>query len=240
MLPRTKYEKQAVKLYQSHYTQREAVPSIKHNIDQFIWFDQGMIYADDERTLVNISKKIRGNAIQFTLPRITSGFSQPAIVVRANANEVEFEAYFFGRNKDNREGMWQIFSYESYTNKRERNPDYPKKDHHPYQINPRILGLIKPSLKKTKPLNVFTTEITPFLKQPGEYPDVCDRIYSMPLNGSDTIEVIAESRKKAEDERISLWFVPDGRDAKPQEIISFKETDDHFSWYSPELESSAR
>ncbi len=224
LLPQTKFERR-IGVSRASYEP----PIVFHAIDQFHWFDAGMVYTK------NVSV---ANAIEFTLPRVADmGTPSSSIIVRANNRASDCEVYFFGSDGECKHySTWQVFSYNAYKKNTKLREGFKPGDYPSHEIKTlEGFGLRKRSIKKTKSLGVFTTEICPFLKDPGTYPDFCDRVYTMPLWGSDKLEIIAQSREKTEDETIRLRFVPDTRDCAARDIISFRETPNHRSWYNPEL-----
>jgi len=199
---------------------------IIHTIKQFVWFRDAM-----GRTLINhdydLDEKNESrmlNAVRFDLP-YSPGREIPGYLLTAGNGCNKFDVYLanvsFGFDllsenflKQPSE-LWRIFSYEGSRQ-------------HKYAFEEEPQETIK--------LNeIFTTDLSPFLKG-GDYPLDCLRVYNLYPNWmSDMLQVTADNRKDRSKQNLKVTYLPDYRDGEPITLVTLKK-EIGKGWISSDLE----
>ena len=182
-----------------------------YDTDQFVWYrDAKGRCLKDRDSAYNLM-----SAIRFQLPLVPGKMSPSYLMVVGDGLEVCNVYLTRVQGRDFGTGMMppqdsfcsELFSYSKARKEK--------------GVNPKQLR----ELEGTIPahfINIFTTDIAPFLKS-GDLPLECDRIYNIMPSciGSDMIKIVAENRRKdLQQQRLRVIWHPDSRDAKPKEIIS--------------------
>jgi len=205
------------------------MPKIVHDLDQLVWYrDAKVRNLRNDSSPDNVEQLL--SAVRFQLPYVAGKTSPSYLMVVGEGLSIcnvylartKTRDLLTGRTPEQGPVCWEVFSYTDA--KKDMSRDYSKADDKELEMSlPSKFG------------QIFTTDVAPFLKG-ADYPHECDRVYEISPSciSFDKIRIVAENRENRNEQNLNIIWVPDKRDGKEREIVSFND----LEWCTKDFDST--